>query len=361
MTAWGAYGGRGAVGVWLVGARGSVGVTTIAGTAALCAGLVPPTGCVTARREFSSLELPRFDELVFGGHDIAPTGLLERAERLADEGVMPPGLPRLVRDGLLAAEEEVRPGVAGTGPGPGGRSGRPPGQEEAIRRLTDDILSFRRRLALERVVVVNVAPPGPAVPSRPAHASLSALRQALAAGERVLPDGALYACAALRADCSYVDLAPPPGGGLPVLAELAVERGLPYAGGEGGSGGALLRSALDPVLAHRALDVRSWSGDRVRGGRRTAREQVCFEGFLGARMALRFSLQGCESALTAPLVLDLARLMALADRAGVRGPVPELSFFFGGPAPDAPDGREGPLEERYAALVDWAHGLSVPV
>lgn len=397
MTVWDTRGGRGATGVWLVGARGSVAVTTIAGTAALCAGLVRPTGCVTAQRELSRLDLPRFDDLVFGGHDIGETPLVERAERLAGEGVMPPGLPRLVRDGLLAAEEEVRPGATGAGDGPGGRGPRDgrEAQEEAIRRLAGDISSFRLRLGLDRVVVVNVASPGPGVPRHPAHASLPALRRALAAGEDVLSDASLYACAALRADCPYVDLTSPAGLRLPALRELAAERELPYAGGDGRTGGALLKSVLAPMFAQRALSVSSWSDGRTDGrggggdsdggsgghggsdgdsgagsGRRAARDQVSFEGFLGVPMALRFTWQGCEPALAAPLVLDLARLMALADRAGVRGPVPELAFFFQEPLREplrepvpggAPGGEGRSPAEQYATLVAWAHGLRVPV
>nr|WP_238420253.1 inositol-3-phosphate synthase [Streptomyces taklimakanensis] len=350
---WDTLGGRGAVGVWLVGARGSTGTTTIVGALALRAGLVRPTGCVTARRDFASASLPRFDELVFGGHDIARTPLAERAERLADEGVVPPGLPRLVRDGLLAAEEEVRPGATGADDDrdrPSGENGRDrknrgtqedredrEDQEETIRRLTGDLLSFRRRLGLERVVVIDLAPPGPAAPPHPAHLSSSTLRRALAAGERILPSGALYACAALRADCSYVDLTTPPGRRLPALAELASERGVPYVAGDGATG----------ARAHHV--------------RRPARERVSAEDFPGARTARRSDRWSREPAPAASLVIDLARLVALADRAGLHGPVPEPALLFDGTAPDASADRAGPPGGRYAALVAWARGLSVPV
>jgi len=369
VTAWRAYGGRGAVGVWLVGARGPVATTAIAGAAALGAGLVRPTGCVTARREFASLDLPRFDDLVFGGHDDTGTGLLEGAERLAEEGVMPPGLPRLVREGLLAAEKEIRPGAPGTG---GARC-----QEETVRALTEDLLSFRRRHGLARVVVVDLSSPGPVVPRHPAHASLSELRRALTAGEDVLPAGSLYACAALRADCSYVGFTPSAGLRLPALRELAAERGLPYAGGAGRTGQALLRSVLEPVFGLRALTVRSWSascpadgengneGESENGSEdgsgREGGDRVTFEGFLGAQVSLEFAWRSREPVLAAPLVLDLARLMALADRAGVRGPVPELAFFFEDPVLDGPAADRRSPGEQYAALVAWAHGLRVPV
>ncbi|MEE1942228.1 inositol-3-phosphate synthase [Streptomyces sp. TRM 70361] len=359
MTAWQAYGGRGATGVWLVGARGAVAATAIAGAAALSAGLVRPTGCVTARREFLPLDLPRFDELVFGGHDIARTSLPERAERLVGEGVLPPGLPRLVRGELLAAEKEIRPGVTG--------ADGPFDQLEAVRGLTDDLVSFRRRWSLERVVVLDVSSTAPAAARCPARLSLPELRRALASGESVLPDGSLYACAALRADCSYVDLTASADLRLPALRELAAERGLPYAGSAVRTGETLLRSVLAPMFTQRALAVRSWSGTCPGGGDGAGDgppdrvDRVLFEGFLGTQMTLRLAWQGCEPALVAPLALDLARLMALADRAGVQGPVPQLAFFFGDPLPGGPSGgdRAAPAEQ-YATLVEWAHGLRVP-
>lgn len=359
MTDARAYGGRGATGVWLVGARGSVATATIAGAAALRAGLVRPSGCVTARRELACLDLPRFDDLVFGGHDTARSSLLERAEELAERGAMPPGLPRLVRDALLAAEEEIRPGAT--------RDGGPRARREAIRSLTDDLVAFRRRWGLERVVVVNVAPPDPAVPPHPAHASLPALRKALAAGEDVLPDSALYACAALSADCPYVDFAASAALLLPAVRELAAERGMPYAGRSGRAGEALLRSVSAPMFARRAAErtrlvpLPAGEGDGGRWASRSAHEEVSIEGFLGIRVTLRLDWQGCEPALAAPLVLDLARLMALADRAGAEGPVSELAFFFDDPVAEGPAGADRSLAERYAALVAWAHGLHVPV
>jgi myo-inositol-1-phosphate synthase len=64
---------------------------------------------------------------------------------------------------------------------------------------------------------------------------------------------------------------------------------------------------------------------------KTAWDHVTFEGFLGVRMALQFTWQGCDSALAAPLVLDLARLVARAHEKGRCGVLPELGYFFKSP------------------------------
>jgi myo-inositol-1-phosphate synthase len=85
---------------------------------------------------------------------------------------------------------------------------------------------------------------------------------------------------------------------------------------------------------------------------KTAWDHIAFEGFLGARMTAQFTWHGCDSALAAPLVLDLARLLAAAHRAGVSGPVPELGFFFKDPV-----GGPHALAEQYAALRAFAARL----
>ncbi|MFD7256567.1 inositol-3-phosphate synthase [Streptomyces sp. NPDC059874] len=381
-------------GIWLVGGRGSVAASTVAGAAGVRAGLLPPTGVVSELAPFRDVPLPSFDDLVFGGHDPATTGLVKRVERLAADGVVPPDLPDLVRPDLQAADAEIRPGLTG--------AGHPAGTADAaVDALAADIADFRRRTGADRVVVVNVATTEPPAGPHPAHASWELLEAALRDPDDagVLPVGSLYACAALRAGCPFVDFTPSAGARLPALDELARQRGLPYAGSDGKTGETLVKSVLAPMFTRRALRVRSWSGTNLLGGGdgaaladpqraaakirskdrllreqlggsvqggvhihevadlgewKTAWDHVTFEGFLGARMTLQFVWQGCDSALAAPLVLDLARFMALAHRAGVSGPVPELGFFFKDPV--ASD--EHALDRQFDELVGWAHRLT---
>src|SRR5690242_5385039 len=91
------------VGVWLIGARGSVATTAVAGCAAVTAGMRPPTGLVTETEAFAGSGLPALASLVFGGHDISDCPLPKRAEQLADGGVLPPSLPAVVAGELAAA------------------------------------------------------------------------------------------------------------------------------------------------------------------------------------------------------------------------------------------------------------------
>jgi myo-inositol-1-phosphate synthase len=374
------------IGVWLVGARGSVATTAIIGAAALRTGLTGPTGCVTELPDFEGAGLPAVGDLVFGGHDLAETTLPKRAERLARSGVVPDRLPELLREDLVAADAEILPGIDG-------RDG-----QAQVETVAADIAAFRERCTLDRVVVINVASTEPPCAAHPVHESLPALIAALGSGASVLPPSSLYAYAALSAGCAYVDFTPSTGARLPAIDELARTRGLPYAGSDGKTGETLLRSVLAPMFAKRGLRVRSWSGTNLLGGGdgatlgdpaaaasknaskqrmlgetlgypiegevhidnvgelgdwKTAWDHILFDGFLGVRMAMQFTWQGCDSALAAPLVLDLARLMALAHETGRSGPVTELAFFFKDPVGTT----EHDLAAQYEALRTWVGRL----
>ncbi|MEU9484993.1 inositol-3-phosphate synthase [Streptomyces decoyicus] len=361
-------------GVWLIGARGSVATTVIAGCAALTAGLHRPTGMVTESAPFTEPPvpaLPALSALVFGGHDTLSCPLPKRAEELTAGGVLPYGLPQAVHAELTAADAAIRPG----GPQPGDTRT----DAELISAFAADLRAFGRDHDLDRTVVINVASTEPA-PADP-H-------------DDRLPASSLYAYAALRAGCPYLNFTPSTGLHHPLLQEMATVSGLPYAGRDGKTGQTLLRSVLAPMFAQRALAVRAWSGTNLLGGGdgaaladpgaaaaknagkarvladtlgelpagdvhidnvpalgdwKTAWDHIAFDGFLGSRMTLQTTWQGCDSALAAPLVLDLARLLAAAHTVGLSGPQPALGFYF-----KDPDGGPAALADQYTALVEYA-------
>lgn len=360
-------------GVWFIGAHGSVATTATAGCAAVAAGLHPAVGMVTETAPFAESGLPPVTSLVFGGHDILDCPLPKRAEALAAGGVLPHGLPSAVRAELGAAEAEIRIG----GPLPGDTRT----DEELIAAFAADLMDFGSRNSLARTVVVNVSSTEPA----PAP---DAVR---------LPASSLYAAAALRAGCPYVNFTPSTGLRVPALQDAVAASGLPHAGRDGKTGQTLLRSVLAPMFVQRALPVRAWSGTNLLGGGdgaaladpaaaaaknagkervladtlgaapegevhiddvpalgdwKTAWDHIAFDGFLGTRMVLQTTWQGCDSALAAPLVLDLARLLARAHEVGLTGPRPELGFYF-----KDPDGGPAALFEQYQALLAFAERL----
>lgn len=68
---------NGRVGLWLVGACGSVGVTTTVGALAVRAGLAGRVGLVAEQPEIAAAGLPSLDDLVIGGHDLRADPLLK--------------------------------------------------------------------------------------------------------------------------------------------------------------------------------------------------------------------------------------------------------------------------------------------
>ncbi|MFE7226350.1 inositol-3-phosphate synthase [Nocardioides sp. NPDC057577] len=374
------------VGLWLVGACGSVGVTTTVGALAVRAGLAGRVGLVAEQPEIAVAGLPSLGDLVIGGHDLRADPLLKRAERLAAGGVVPAGILPAIAGELEEVEGRLRTGYDPAGAEP---------QGVAVERLTADLVAFREEHGLERVVVVDVAstePPAQVTDGGPL-ADPDALDAALAAGESPLPGSSVYVLAAYRAGCPVVSFTPSPGPRLPVLVTLADRAGLPWAGSDGKTGETLLKSALAPMFSTRALQVNAWASYNMLGGGdgatladpanaqsklvtkaqgleamlghpvegpmhidyvpdhgdwKTAIDHVSFEGFLGVRMSLQFTWSGCDSALAAPLVLDLARLTLRAVEVGESGPLP-FGFFFKDPA----GSDEHRLGTQWEELVAW--------
>lgn len=378
------------VGVWLIGARGSVGTTAIAGASGLAAGRIEPTGLVTALEPMAGEPLPRFEDLVFGGHELVDSSLLERAQLLAKNGVIPLSLTEEVVGNLEKVDANIHPGI------PVEASIERP--MEVIRRVQEDLRSFCSEQYLARVVVINVSSTEAPVRPHPAHSDLGALRDALEDGEAVLPTSSLYAYAALDEGFPFVEFTPSVGAHLPALEELAQVHGVPHAGRDGKTGETLVKTALAPMFADRALRVRSWTGTNMLGGGdgaslsdpdrarskqeskglcldsilgyevdspvhinyvpdfgewKTAWDHISFEGFLGTRMKMQFLWEGCDSTLAAPLVLDLARLVSYAHAHGQKGALTPLAFFFKDPLGT----DEHRLEYQFAMLCDWVAGL----
>lgn len=399
------------VGVWFVGALGDVATTTVLGARAIARGLAAPTGLVTARDLFRGLDLVALDDLVFGGHDVREGDPVEAARDLAQKGVVPHRLaedPELQAD-LRAFAARVRPGVAAGATRLVRRLESDAARERdrlapaaALAALRADLRAFRAAERLDRIVVVAVASTEP----RPelddgALGSAQAVR-ALVADERRkddVPASLLYALAAFDEGCAYVNFTPSLGASPVGMHAAALEAGVPHMGNDGKTGQTLVRTALAPMFRERNLDVLSWSGFNILGNRdgavlddpqanaaktsgkdrvlgailgeqlgssltridyvpsledwKTAWDFIHFQGFLGTRMHLELTWRGADSALAAPLVLDLARCLELAQRHGRSGLQTGLACFFKNPL--GTDEQRLPAQERM--LGEWVDGL----
>ncbi|GAA3885556.1 inositol-3-phosphate synthase [Leifsonia kafniensis] len=358
------------------------------GLHALATEIAPPTGCATAGDAFGWVPLPRFADLVLGGHDVSTVTLAERAAQLADSGMIPPRYVAAVHDELKRDDAEIRPGYD-----PTRHAGA---QIDVVRRLAADIVSFRERHALGRVVVIDVSSTEPLPADRGEYSDPALLAAALADPRKaVLPPSAVAALAAIESGSAYACFTPSAGMGLPVLRDLAERAGIPYAGQDGKTGETLLRTVLGPMFTARGMRVLSWAGTNLLGGGdgatladpeavrsklasktrglkslvgehvvtplhidnvpdlgdiKTAWDHVHAEGFLSSRITLQTTWSAYDSMLAAPLVLDLARLLALASATGQAGPIAELGFFFKDPwGSDVHD-----FAQQSTELHEWA-------
>ena len=391
------------VGLWLVGGFGGVGATTALGLAALARGLSDTTGLVTALPRFAGVPFDEPAAFVLGGHDIRQSSFGRAAAELHQRsGVFPEAVLAACVGQLDEWSANVRPGVvfkpnavtAALADRPDVRRAETPRQ--AIDAIQTDLKQFAAAHKLDQVVVANVASTEPLFDLTDDHHTLAALTAALARGTAVLPTSSLYAYATLDAGFPYLNMTPSRGANLPALDELAHLRRVPHAGQDLKTGETLLKSTLAPMFARRNLKVLSWVGHNILGNRdgqvltdpahkaskvktkdalladllgykphslvsieyveslddwKTAWDHVHFAGFLGTKMTLQFTWQGCDSLLAAPLVIDLARLTLLAHRRGDSGTLTAAAGFFKSPlgvSEHAPEPQFRLLEEYLA-------------
>ncbi|MDH3836655.1 MAG: inositol-3-phosphate synthase [Desulfobacteraceae bacterium] len=175
---------------------------------------------------------------------------------------------------------------------------------------------------------------------------------------------------------------------IPVVVQTAVEHRIPISGRDGKTGQTYFKVVLASALKARSLYVDGWYslnilgnadgknlmdpdraagkvanktelldeilgysvGERYqepthkvridyyppRGDAKEAWDVVDFKGLFDLPMSLRLNMQGRDSILAAPMVLDLARWMAALKMAGCSGSVPELGFYFKKPIGENP-------------------------
>ncbi|MGL4513120.1 MAG: inositol-3-phosphate synthase [Lacipirellulaceae bacterium] len=394
------------VGLWLVGARGGVATTVTVGLAALARGDAPATGLLTESLGplGGGLGLTPWDDFVVGGHEVRAGSLAESARELETQhGALPPGSAERYAAELAAIDARVRPGVVFRSGGAidalaeGGYVVPHGTAREAIDAIHADLAAFVNDHQLASLVVVIVSSTEPPTDASRVPPTWAAVERSLGSTDCPLRASSLYAIAAIECGAALVNFTPSQGADLPALEELALARSVPHAGRDGKTGETLLKSALAPMFAARRLEVLSWVSHNILGNRdgsvladpehkrakveskerlletmlgyrpqslvsiehvasmgdwKTAWDHVHFRGFLGVPMSLQFTWQGCDSALAAPLVLDLARLVEVAARRGESGVVAALGVFF-----KTPQGStEHALAEQVRALEQWLRG-----
>ncbi|MFQ5504099.1 MAG: inositol-3-phosphate synthase [Planctomycetota bacterium] len=398
---------RSRLGVWLVGARGGLATTLMTGTRAIARGLCAQTGLLTSSGMFAACGLRDLGDVVFGGHDIRQVGTRESALEISRvSATISTELIRKLSADFRKIDAEVRLGCVANS----GRAIRSLADAEVredrrkLRRIVEDLrsdlASFKERLRLERVVVLNLASTEPPLELGPPHRRLAELERCLDRNQarRVRPS-LLYAYAAAAESCPFIHFTPSNATLVPAVQELFAETGTPFMGKDGKTGETLVKSALAPMFKYRNLRVLSWQGYNLLGDRdgvvlsnpenrsskirtkdsllsgilgyplhthvgidyveslgdmKTAWDFIHFEGFLDYRMSMQFIWQGCDAILAAPLLLDMIRLADHAASRGEQGPLVHLASFFKQPIGIA----ENDLHRQWHLLESYARARS---
>ncbi len=377
----------------LLPGMGAVATTAIAGAAAVKKKLAAPVGSLTQLGHLldasgghgpllaDALPLAPLDDIVFGGWDPIPDDAYAAALRAKVLG-------REHLDPLRSELEAIRPMPAVFDTewvrrldGPNVKSGT---LREKAEALVQDIRSFMDANRCARGVVVWTGSTEVYSEIGPAHQSLKSFEAALDRNDPTIAPSMVYAWAALEAGLPFMNGAPNLSADVPALRDLADRNAIPTGGKDFKTGQTLMKTTIAPMLHARLLGLEGWFSTNIlgnrdgevlddelsfktkevsklgvldhilspkqhpelygdvahkvtihyfppRGDNKEGWDAIDIYGWLGYPMQIKVNFQCRDSILAAPLVLDLALLADLAQRAGEKGPQEWLSFFFKSP------------------------------
>ena len=390
------------VGMAVVGLGGAVATTAAAGVELLRLGAVGADGLPLA--DVDAPGLVPYDGLVLGGWDLDDSDLAKAASvhGVLDHQQIEVAGPALsqVRPWPAAGDAEFCRNVVGgnTVVAEGRRA-----QSEVIRA---DLRRFREEQSLDGCVVVNLASTErwPDLDA-PALQTPAAFEAGLDADDPAISPGMLYAYAAIVEGCGYANFTPSLAADAPALVTLAEQRGVPVAGKDGKTGQTMMKTVLAPAFRSRALRVEGWYSTNIlgnrdgqalddpaslesklktkgtvldsilgypvedhvvridyyrpRGDQKEAWDAIDLVGFLGQRMQIKVDFQCRDSILAAPLALELARLLDLAQQRGEGGVQEQLGWFFKAPMTVGDATPEHALHRQERVLLEWLAGGAV--
>ncbi|MGC8660130.1 MAG: inositol-3-phosphate synthase [Desulfomonilaceae bacterium] len=390
------------IGVWLIGAFGSISVTVMLGALLIRKGLSPMTGMITANEPFSELGLLPIEAMEFGGCDIRSGQITELAnDAIKKIGGIDASILRLIDVELEQIQGRICQGTSfNCGKAIEGLSSTVSASRDHVREEIGEIVRqinhFKDSNDLDKVIIVNLASTEPPLELTDVHHDPTALEHCLDKNKtNSLRGSTIYSYAAIISGCPYINFTPSNGALFPSLVKLAESKGIPVMGNDGKTGETLVKSALAPMFKYRSLEILSWEGFNILGNmdghildceenreskirskdsvlgkilgysphsqvhinyvpslddRKTAWDFIHFKGFLDTKMSLQFVWEGYDSILAAPLVLDLVRFAEFAHRRGESGLMPHLASYFKDPI----GAEEHSLHEQFRLLLDYA-------
>ena len=250
--------------------------------------------------------------------------------------------------------------------------------------MREDIRAFKSENGLDSAVMVNCASTEAYAQPQKAHFDPDAFESALDRSDPAISPAMVYAYAAIMEGVPYDNGAPSLAADIPALVELADDRGVPVAGKDFKTGQTLMKTMIAPGLKARMLGLEGWYSTNILGNRdgevlddaqslkskevsklsvldtilqpeknpelygdithvvkinyypprgdaKEGWDNIDIFGWLGYPMQIKINFLCRDSILAAPIVLDLALFLNLAQRAGMSGIQEWLSFYFKSP------------------------------
>jgi myo-inositol-1-phosphate synthase len=326
--------------------------------------------------------LAGLDDLRFGGWDVFPDDAYESARHAE---VLDRELVERLRGPLSA----IRPMSAVFSPeyvrrldGPNVKKGKD--KLELGEALREDIRRFVREQGCDRAVMVWCASTEVYLEPSAVHAELGRFEAAMAAGDPAIAPSMVYAWAALKEGVPFANGAPNLTVDIPALQQLARRQGVPVAGKDFKTGQTMMKTVLAPALKARLLGLSGWFSTNIlgnrdgevlddpgsfktkevsklsalehilqpdlypdlygafdhqvhieyyrpRGDNKEGWDNIDIRGWLGYPMQIKVNFLCRDSILAAPVALDVALFLDLAQRAGLAGIQEWLSFYFKSP------------------------------
>ncbi len=331
-------------------------------------------------REF--VPLANVDDLVFGAWDIFPDNAYQAALRAR---VVEPAVLDLVRVELEAVapwpgvfDRQYVKRLDGTHVKHGST------KFELAQQLMADIAAFRTASGVSRLVMVWCGSTESYLHPSGVHSSLGRFEAGLRGNDPAIAPSMIYAYAALSLGCPFANGAPNLTIDTPALRELADRNRVPICGKDFKTGQTLMKTIIAPGLKARLLGLTGWFSTNIlgnrdgevldepssfktkeesklsvldvilqeelypelykdyihqvnihyyppRGDNKEGWDNIDIFGWLGYPMQIKINFLCRDSILAAPLVLDLALFLDLAQRAGMKGVQEWLSFYFKSP------------------------------
>jgi len=257
-------------------------------------------------------------------------------------------------------------------------------KRELAEAVRDDIKRFKRDNGVDRCVSVWCGSTEVHHEPTGVHASLAAFERGLEDSDPGISPSMVYAYALMKEGVGYANGAPNLTTDVPAFLELAREMAVPISGKDFKTGQTLMKTIIAPGLKSRMLGIRGWFSTNIlgnrdgevlddpesfktkevsklgvletilqpnlypdlyekmyhkvrieyyppRGDQKEGWDNIDIFGWLGYPMQIKVDFLCRDSILAAPIVLDLALFMDLAQRAGWSGVQEWLSFYYKSP------------------------------